>query len=67
MDDMIEGMRKAMRIDTLWWLEELRQPKRYVSPLSGKGKDLTIDVEIDTLENITKIATNRVSRQRVHQ
>ncbi len=56
-DDMIEGMRKATRIDALWWLEELRQPKRYVSTLSGKGKDLTIDVQIETLENITKIAT----------
>ncbi len=55
MDDMIEGMRKAMRVDALWWLEELRQPKRYVSALSGKGKDLTINVQIETLENITKV------------
>ncbi len=54
---MIEGMRKAIRVDTLWWLEELQQPKRYVSALSGKGKDLTIDFQIETLENITKIAT----------
>ncbi len=57
MDDMIEGMRKVMRVDVLWWLEELQKPKRYVSVLSGKGKDLTIDVQIETLENITKIAT----------
>ncbi len=57
MDDMIEGMRKAMQVDVLWWLEELRQPRRYISVLSGKGKDLTIDVQIETLENITKIAT----------
>ncbi len=56
-DDMIEGMRKAIRVDTLWWLEELRQPRRYISALSGKGKDLTINVQIETLENITKIAT----------
>ncbi len=56
-DDMIEGMRKAMRVDALWWLKELRQPKRYGSALSGKGKDLTIDVQIKTLENITKIVT----------
>ncbi len=55
-DDMIEGMRKAMRIDALWWLEELRQPRRYISALSGKGKDLTVDVQIETLEN-TKITT----------
>ncbi len=56
-DDMIEGMRKAMRVDALWWLEKLRQPKRYVSALSGKGKDLTINIQIETLENITKIVT----------
>ncbi len=56
MDHMIKGMQKAMRVDALWWLEELWQPKRYVSALSGKGKDLTINVQIETLENITKIA-----------
>ncbi len=56
-DDMIEGMRKAMRVDALWWLEELRQPKRYVSALSGRGKDLTIDVQIETLEKNIKITT----------
>ncbi len=54
---MIEGMRKAMRVDALWWLEELRQPRRYISALSGKGKDLTIDVQIETLENYTKVTT----------
>ncbi len=26
-DEMIKGMQKAMRINALWWLEELRQPK----------------------------------------
>ncbi len=56
-DDMIEGMRKAMRVDALWWLEELRQPRRYISALSGKGKDLTIDVQIETLDNRTKVTT----------
>ncbi len=56
-DDMIEGMRKAMRVDALWWLEELRQPRRYISALSGKGKDLTIDVQIETLTNRTKLTT----------
>ncbi len=55
MDDMIKGMWKAMRVDTLWWLKELRQPKRYISALSGKGKDLTINIQIETLENITKL------------
>ncbi len=56
-DDMIEGMRKAMRVDALWWLEELRQPKRYISVLSGKGKDLTIDIQIETPKNIANITT----------
>ncbi len=56
-DSMIEGMRKALRVDALWWLEELRQPRRYISALSGKGKDLTIDVQIKILGNGTKIAT----------
>ncbi len=56
-NDMIEGIRKAMRIDALWWLEELRQPKRYISALSGKGKDLTIDVQIKIQGNSTKVAT----------
>ncbi len=37
-DEMIEGMRKAMRVDALWWLEELRQPRRYISALSGRAK-----------------------------
>ncbi len=54
---MIEGMRKAMCVDVLWWLEELRQPRRYISALSGKGKDLTIDIQIEILGNNTKIAT----------
>ncbi len=56
-DEMIEGMRKAMRVDALWWLEELRQPRRYIAALSGKGKDLTIDVQIETLDGRTKVTT----------
>ncbi len=56
-DDMIEGMRKATRVDALWWLEELRQPKRYISALSGRGKDLTIDVQIETPKNVANITT----------
>ncbi len=56
-DEMIEGMRKAMRVDALWWLEELRQPRRYIAALSGKGKDLTFDVQIETLDGHTKVTT----------
>ncbi len=56
-DEMIEGMRKAEWINALWWLEELRQPRRYISTLSGKGKDLVIPVQVETLENITRIST----------
>ncbi len=50
-DEMIKGMRKADRINALWWLKELQQPKQYVAALSGKGKDLLIDVQVETLEN----------------
>ncbi len=57
MDDMIEGMRKAMRVDALWWLKELRQPRWHISTLSGKGKDLTINVQIGIPGSNTKIAT----------
>ncbi len=39
-DAMIKGMRKTDRINALWWLEELQQPKQYVTTLSRKGKDL---------------------------
>ncbi len=31
--------------------------KRYISQLSGNGKDLVIDIEIETLENLTKVST----------
>ncbi len=56
-DEMIEGMRKAECVNALWWLKELQQPKQYISALSGKGKDLVIPVQVETLENITKIST----------
>ncbi len=56
-DEMIEGMCKAVRINVLWWLEELQQPKQYIAALSGKGKNLVIDIQIETLENRTTIAT----------
>ncbi len=57
MDDMIKGMRKAMCVDALWWLEELWQPRRYISALSRKGKDLTINIQIRIPGSNTKIAT----------
>ncbi len=56
-DKMIEGIQKAERVNALWWLEELQQPKRYISALSRKGKDLVINVQIETLENRTQIST----------
>ncbi len=55
-DEMIEGMRKAAGINALEWLEELQQPKQYISALSRKGKDLNIDVQIETLENRTQFS-----------
>ncbi len=58
---MIEGMRKASRTNVLEWLKELQQPRKYVAALSGKGKDLLIDVQVETLEN------QSISRQRLYQ
>ncbi len=55
-DEMIEGMHKVAQINVLEWLEELQQPKRYISALSGKGKDLDIDVQIKTLETQTQFS-----------
>ncbi len=55
-NEMIEGMHKAAQINVLKWLEELQQPKRYISALSRKGKDLNIDVQIETLENRTQFS-----------
>ncbi len=54
---MIEECERQCALTALWWLEELRQPKRYISALSGKGKDLTINVQIETPKNIANIAT----------
>ncbi len=54
---MIEGMWKATWINALEWLKELWQPKLYISQISGKGKDLVIDVQIETLENLIQIST----------
>ncbi len=53
---MIEGMCKAVQINALEWLKELQQPKWYISALSGKGKDLNINVQIETLENQTQFS-----------
>ncbi len=50
-DEMIEGMREASQTNALKWLEELQQPRQYISALSGKGKDLVINIQIETLEN----------------
>ncbi len=56
-DEMIEEMQKAMLINTLWWLKELQQPKRYISQLSRSRKDLIVNVQIETLENLTQVST----------
>ncbi len=63
-DEMVKGMQKAMWVNALWWLEELWQPKWYISTLSGRGKDLTIDVQIETLENIVKVSTTALVESR---
>ncbi len=55
---MIEGMQKAMRINVLNWMEELCQPKHYICRVSGSKKALTMDVRIETLENLTRISSS---------
>ncbi len=57
-NEMIEGIQKATQINALWWLEELLQPKRYISQLSRNRKDLAVNIRIKTLENLTKIFTS---------
>ncbi len=52
-NQLIEGTRKADRIKALWWLDELQRPRQYICQLSGGGKDLVTDVQIETLENHT--------------
>ncbi len=54
---MIKGMRKASITNALEWLDELQQPRWYITALSGKGKDLLIDVQVKTLENRTTFTT----------
>ncbi len=54
---MIEGMHKASRTNALKWLKELQQPRWYIAALSRKGKDLLIDVQVETMENQTTFGT----------
>ncbi len=56
-NEMIEGMRRVERVNVLEWLEQLQRPKQYISALSRKGKDLVIDIQIETLENLTQLST----------
>ncbi len=57
-DEMIEGLWKATRINALAWMEELRQPRQYICQLSRSEKALTTDVQLETLENLTCISTS---------
>ncbi len=56
-DNMIKGMHRASKTNALEWLEELQQPRQYIAVLSRKGKDLVINVQIETLENRTTLTT----------
>ncbi len=57
-DEMIEGLRGAKRINVLGWMEELQQSRRYICQVSGSEKALTTSVQIETLENCTCIASS---------
>ncbi len=54
---MIKGFQCSEWINALEWLEELCQPKRYICQLSGSGRDLVTNVQIETLETQTQIST----------
>ncbi len=44
---MLEGLRKATRINALEQMDELRQPRRYICQLSGSDKALTTNILIE--------------------
>ncbi len=52
---MLEGLRKAMRTNTLEQMDELRKPRRYICQLSGSDKALTTDILIETADSRTRI------------
>ncbi len=56
-DEMVEKLCQMEQIQVLEWLEELLQPKCYVCQLSRSRRDLVTNIQIETLENITKIST----------
>ncbi len=39
-------------------MEKLRQPRQYICQLSGNGKDLVTDIQLETLENIIWVSTS---------
>ncbi len=66
-DDMIEGMRKAMRIDALWWLEELWQPRQIHQRTEWERQGLDNRCPNQDSGEHHQDCDNRISRQRVHQ
>ncbi len=63
-NEMIEGFRQSEQTRALWWLEELQQPKWYICWQSGGEKDLTMKIQIETLENHTQITTTALVNSR---
>ncbi len=56
-DEMLEGLQGSKRIRGLEWLEELQQPRRYICHQSKNRKDLTTNIQVETLGTLTKIST----------
>ncbi len=54
-DEMLEGLRKAMRTNALERMDELRKPRRYICQLSGSDKALTTDLLIETADSRARI------------
>ncbi len=46
-DNLLEGLRKAMRTNALEQMDELRKPRRYICRLSGNEKSLTTNIQIE--------------------
>ncbi len=54
-DEMLEGLRKAMRTNALEQMDELQKPRRYICRLSGNDKALTTDILIEMLSSRARI------------
>ncbi len=55
---MIDGLWKTTCTNILEWMDELRQPRRYICQLSGSDKALMTDIQIEMPNSHTRIASS---------